>query len=153
MRVSRCIYGAVRYVGAAGPTLKTRRLLGRYRLSGCAWGRRSQQPSSAYRTTCAFPKWVIGANAHFTTGEPDGKSNHTGAVGPSIPECSPDNPGHPGWQLARVMLRPSGRSMGFRMAAPNVLLMGYNGANNIGAEALLLADIQDIRAVLGPDAA
>jgi polysaccharide pyruvyl transferase WcaK-like protein len=30
--------------------------------------------------------------------------------------------------------------------------MGYNGANNTGAEALLLADIQDIRAVLGPEA-
>jgi polysaccharide pyruvyl transferase WcaK-like protein len=30
--------------------------------------------------------------------------------------------------------------------------MGYNGANNTGAEALLLADIQDIRAVLGPNA-
>jgi polysaccharide pyruvyl transferase WcaK-like protein len=30
--------------------------------------------------------------------------------------------------------------------------MGYNGANNTGAEALLLADVQDIRAVLGPDA-
>jgi polysaccharide pyruvyl transferase WcaK-like protein len=34
----------------------------------------------------------------------------------------------------------------------NVLLMGYNGANNTGAEALLLADIEDVRAVLGPEA-
>jgi polysaccharide pyruvyl transferase WcaK-like protein len=33
-----------------------------------------------------------------------------------------------------------------------VLLVGYNGANNTGAEALLQADIEDIRAVLGRDA-
>jgi polysaccharide pyruvyl transferase WcaK-like protein len=33
-----------------------------------------------------------------------------------------------------------------------VLLLGYNGANNTGAEALLLADIADVRAVLGPQA-
>ena len=33
-----------------------------------------------------------------------------------------------------------------------VLLLGYSGANNTGAEALLLADIEDVRAVLGPDA-
>jgi len=33
-----------------------------------------------------------------------------------------------------------------------VLLFGYNGANNTGAEALLLSDIQDVRAVLGPEA-
>jgi polysaccharide pyruvyl transferase WcaK-like protein len=33
-----------------------------------------------------------------------------------------------------------------------VLLVGYNGANNTGAEALLAADIQDIRAVLGSEA-
>ena len=32
---------------------------------------------------------------------------------------------------------------------PKVLLVGYNGANNTGAEALLLADIEDVRAVLG----
>jgi polysaccharide pyruvyl transferase WcaK-like protein len=35
---------------------------------------------------------------------------------------------------------------------PRVLLVGYNGANNTGAEALLLSDIEDVRAVLGPDA-
>ncbi len=35
------------------------------------------------------------------------------------------------------------------MSQINVMLMGYNGANNTGAEALLLADIADIRAVLG----
>jgi polysaccharide pyruvyl transferase WcaK-like protein len=29
-------------------------------------------------------------------------------------------------------------------------MLGYNGANNTGAEALLLADIEDVRAVLGP---
>jgi polysaccharide pyruvyl transferase WcaK-like protein len=33
-----------------------------------------------------------------------------------------------------------------------VLLVGYNGANNTGAEALLLADITDVRAVFGDDA-
>jgi len=33
-----------------------------------------------------------------------------------------------------------------------VLMLGYNGANNTGAEALLLADIADMRAVLGPQA-
>ena len=32
----------------------------------------------------------------------------------------------------------------------SVLLVGYNGANNTGAEALLLSDIEDVRAVLGP---
>lgn len=35
---------------------------------------------------------------------------------------------------------------------PHVLLLGYNGANNTGAEALLLADIEDVREVLGPQA-
>ena len=38
------------------------------------------------------------------------------------------------------------------MGPPTVLLVGYNGANNTGAEALLQADIADLRAVLGPDA-
>ena len=33
-----------------------------------------------------------------------------------------------------------------------VLMVGYNGANNTGAEALLLSDIEDVRAVLGPEA-
>jgi polysaccharide pyruvyl transferase WcaK-like protein len=33
-----------------------------------------------------------------------------------------------------------------------VLLVGYNGANNTGAEALLLSDLEDVRAVLGPQA-
>jgi len=35
---------------------------------------------------------------------------------------------------------------------PRVLMLGYNGANNTGAEALLQSDIDDVRAVLGPDA-
>jgi len=35
---------------------------------------------------------------------------------------------------------------------PKVLLVGYNGANNTGAEALLLSDIADVRKVLGPEA-
>ena len=36
--------------------------------------------------------------------------------------------------------------------APRVLMVGYNGANNTGAEALLQADIDDVWAVLGPEA-
>jgi polysaccharide pyruvyl transferase WcaK-like protein len=35
---------------------------------------------------------------------------------------------------------------------PRVLAIGYSGANNTGAEALLLADVEDLRAVLGPHA-
>ena len=35
------------------------------------------------------------------------------------------------------------------MDTPRILLVGYNGANNTGAEALLRADIDDVRAVLG----
>ena len=38
------------------------------------------------------------------------------------------------------------------MDPPKVLLIGYSGANNTGAEALLQADIEDLRAVLGDDA-
>jgi polysaccharide pyruvyl transferase WcaK-like protein len=37
-------------------------------------------------------------------------------------------------------------------SALRVLMLGYSGANNTGAEALLLADIEDVRAVLGPQA-
>lgn len=37
-----------------------------------------------------------------------------------------------------------------KSSIPRVLLIGYNGANNTGAEALLLSDIEDLRAVLGP---
>jgi protein-S-isoprenylcysteine O-methyltransferase Ste14 len=37
-------------------------------------------------------------------------------------------------------------------SAPRILLLGYSGANNTGSEALLLADIEDVRAVLGPQA-
>jgi polysaccharide pyruvyl transferase WcaK-like protein len=33
-----------------------------------------------------------------------------------------------------------------------VLMVGYNGANNTGAEALLASDIRDVRTVLGPEA-
>ena len=32
-----------------------------------------------------------------------------------------------------------------------VLLVGYNGANNTGSEARLIAIIEDVRAVLGPE--
>ncbi len=35
---------------------------------------------------------------------------------------------------------------------PKVLLVGYNGANNTGAEAKLLAVINEVRSVIGPDA-
>ncbi len=35
---------------------------------------------------------------------------------------------------------------------PRILLVGYNGANNTGAEAKLLASINEIRSVLGDDA-
>jgi polysaccharide pyruvyl transferase WcaK-like protein len=35
---------------------------------------------------------------------------------------------------------------------PRVLMVGYNGANNTGAEALLLSDIRDVREVMGPGA-
>ncbi len=34
----------------------------------------------------------------------------------------------------------------------SILMVGYNGANNTGAEALLHADIQDLSAALGPEA-
>jgi len=37
-------------------------------------------------------------------------------------------------------------------SALRVLMLGYSGANNTGAEALLLADIEDVRSVLGPQA-
>ncbi len=39
-----------------------------------------------------------------------------------------------------------------KTSQPRVLLVGYNGANNTGAEALLLSDIEDVRAVLGSEA-
>ncbi len=35
---------------------------------------------------------------------------------------------------------------------PRVLMVGYNGANNTGAEALLRADVDDVRSVPGPEA-
>ncbi len=38
-----------------------------------------------------------------------------------------------------------------KASGTKVLLVGYSGANNTGAEALLLADIEDMRAVFGPD--
>lgn len=38
-----------------------------------------------------------------------------------------------------------------RKGPPKLFLMGYNGANNTGSEARLLAIIEDIRAVLGND--
>jgi polysaccharide pyruvyl transferase WcaK-like protein len=47
----------------------------------------------------------------------------------------------------RITLKRTGAQPALR-----VLMLGYNGANNTGAEALLLADIEDVRAVLGPQA-
>ena len=38
------------------------------------------------------------------------------------------------------------------MADPRIVLIGYNGANNTGAEALLLSDLADVRSVFGPRA-
>jgi polysaccharide pyruvyl transferase WcaK-like protein len=38
------------------------------------------------------------------------------------------------------------------MREVKVLMVGYNGANNTGAEALLQSDIEDVRRVLGPSA-
>ena len=35
------------------------------------------------------------------------------------------------------------------MNGPRILVVGYSGANNTGAEALLRADLEDLRAVLG----
>ena len=37
-------------------------------------------------------------------------------------------------------------------SGPRIIMMGYNGANNTGAEALLQADIEDVRTVLGAGA-
>ena len=42
----------------------------------------------------------------------------------------------------------AGRSEGSAMTPPKVLLIGYSGADHTGAEALLQADIEDLRAVL-----
>jgi polysaccharide pyruvyl transferase WcaK-like protein len=38
---------------------------------------------------------------------------------------------------------------GLAMDGPRILVVGYSGANNTGAEALLRADIDDLRAILG----
>ncbi|MGD6853042.1 MAG: polysaccharide pyruvyl transferase family protein, partial [Candidatus Bathyarchaeia archaeon] len=38
------------------------------------------------------------------------------------------------------------------MTSPKILLVGYNGANNTGAEAKLLAILDEIRSVVGPNA-
>jgi polysaccharide pyruvyl transferase WcaK-like protein len=41
---------------------------------------------------------------------------------------------------------------GRRNAGTRVLMVGYNGANNTGSEALLQSDIEDLRALLGDEA-
>ncbi|MCE7697534.1 MAG: polysaccharide pyruvyl transferase family protein, partial [Methanobacterium paludis] len=43
------------------------------------------------------------------------------------------------------------REQNFKQSVPKVLLVGYNGANNTGSEARLIAIIKDVRAVLGPE--
>src|SRR5512141_153497 len=48
--------------------------------------------------------------------------------------------------------RQTGRASTAARSELRVLMLGYNGANNTGAEALLLSDIEDVRAVLGPQA-
>jgi polysaccharide pyruvyl transferase WcaK-like protein len=53
--------------------------------------------------------------------------------------------------LARYRVNEENSEVTTNENATRVLLVGYNGANNTGAEALLLADIEDVRAVLGPD--
>jgi hypothetical protein len=42
--------------------------------------------------------------------------------------------------------------VGDTISAHRVLLFGYNGANNTGAEAKLMATIADMRSLLGPNA-
>lgn len=49
----------------------------------------------------------------------------------------------------RQLLGTDARSA--RETAPRVLLIGYNGASNTGAEALLQSDIADLRALFGSD--
>ncbi len=46
----------------------------------------------------------------------------------------------------------SGRSGEAKEDPARVLLVGYNGANNTGSESRLLSIIEDVRAVLGPEA-
>ena len=57
----------------------------------------------------------------------------------------------PAETLARSLPGPGAPPARAALGAPRVLAVGYNGANNTGAEALLLADIADLRAVLGPN--
>lgn len=53
----------------------------------------------------------------------------------------------PEWSEKEKAVKPAAAQSGLR-----ALLLGYNGANNTGAEALLLSDIEDVRTVLGPEA-
>jgi polysaccharide pyruvyl transferase WcaK-like protein len=45
----------------------------------------------------------------------------------------------------------SNKGISDKLNSPKVLLVGYNGANNTGAEAKLLVIIDEVRSVLGPD--
>src|SRR5690606_16820803 len=60
-------------------------------------------------------------------------------------QCGPPGGPHPPAGARNPYLR------GGTVSQPKVLLVGYNGANNTGSEALLTSDIADVRAVLGPD--
>ena len=58
-------------------------------------------------------------------------------------------PGHrPAGEEAFVSAKGEGECP---MDGPRILVVGYSGANNTGAEALLRADIEDFRAILGKD--
>lgn len=50
--------------------------------------------------------------------------------------------------MTAMVTRIDGTAVKTPASAPKVLLIGYNGANNTGAEALLLSDLEDLRAVL-----
>lgn len=62
----------------------------------------------------------------------------------------------PSWEIGVNRVSTAGDGKGPRGPAsggpPRVLLVGYNGANNTGSESRLLSIIEDVRAVLGPDA-
>ncbi|MCK5253043.1 MAG: hypothetical protein KAQ96_08830, partial [Thermoplasmata archaeon] len=62
----------------------------------------------------------------------------------------------PSWEIGVNRVSTAGDGKGSRgptnEGPPRVLLVGYNGANNTGSESRLLSIIEDVRAVLGPDA-
>jgi polysaccharide pyruvyl transferase WcaK-like protein len=62
-----------------------------------------------------------------------------------------ERPGGPRAAQRARPARPASSAAARTDCAPHVLTVGYNGANNTGAEALLATDIADLRSVLGPD--